>query len=222
MQTVIHSKPALSEILELQTIFFIINALIEKQKALGKLLYVCFIDFTKAFDFINRNALYYKLRERGVTDNMLGTIKSMFDSAKCVVKWNNNLSGPIDSKYGVLQGGMFSPKLFTKFLEDFSTYLNDAHGIVVDKMIIMYMFFADDLILVSETEKGLQEQINNMSRYTSIWHLIVSLVKTKIVIFNSRQVNVQDSFYYGTERIGIVHEYKYLGVYFRDTVHLLI
>ncbi len=40
---------------------FILNSLITLQKANNKPLYVCFVDFSKAFDYINRYALYYKL-----------------------------------------------------------------------------------------------------------------------------------------------------------------
>ena len=45
---------------------FILYSLIMKQKFLKKPLYVCFVDFTKAFDYVNRAALMYKLKQRGV------------------------------------------------------------------------------------------------------------------------------------------------------------
>ena len=56
---------------------FILNAIIEKQRAFKKPLYTCFIDFTKAFDYINRDALCQKLLKRGIDGPILGTIKSM-------------------------------------------------------------------------------------------------------------------------------------------------
>ena len=43
---------------------FILCAIIDKQMFLSKSLYTCFVDFTKAFDYIDRSALYYKLLSR--------------------------------------------------------------------------------------------------------------------------------------------------------------
>ena len=40
---------------------FILNGIIQKQLLLGRRLYVCFVDFSSAFDKINRHILFYKL-----------------------------------------------------------------------------------------------------------------------------------------------------------------
>ena len=97
---------------------FIFYSLIMKQKFLNKSLYVCFVDFTKAFDYVNRAALLFKLRLRGVKGRFLDVIASMFDNSRCRIKVNGELSGEIDSLCGVLQGGMISPKLFNEYLYD--------------------------------------------------------------------------------------------------------
>lgn len=44
---------------------FILRGLVEKQLALGKKIFVCFVDFSKAFDLINRHILFYKLIKMG-------------------------------------------------------------------------------------------------------------------------------------------------------------
>ncbi len=48
---------------------------------------------------------------------------SMFDKAKCKVKWKGLIGENIDSEFGILQGGMLSPKLLTEFLTDLHSYL---------------------------------------------------------------------------------------------------
>ena len=93
---------------------FILCAIIDKQRCLSKPLYTCFVDFTKAFDYIDRTALYYKLLNRGIDGNLLNVIRSMFSKAECHVKWDSRISDILNSEYGVLQGGMLSPKLFTE------------------------------------------------------------------------------------------------------------
>ncbi len=77
---------------------------------------MCFVDFTKAFDYVNGHVLYYKLMKRGLKGKMLNLVCDMYKKAKCKVKWKRKLGDEIDSKYGVLQGGMMSPKHFSEFL----------------------------------------------------------------------------------------------------------
>ena len=126
---------------------FILLAIIDKQRCLSKPLYTCFVDFTKAFDYIDRTALYYKLLNRGIDGNLLNVIRSMFSKAECRVKWDSCISDILKSEYGVLQGGMLSPKLFTEFLKDISATFDQDQGIAVDTLLMVYLLFADDLVL---------------------------------------------------------------------------
>ena len=107
---------------------FILQSIIYRQKFKRKPLYLCFVDFTKAFDYVDRYALYYKLIKRGVYGKLLNIICNMYDKAVCRVKWKGELGEDIDSEYGVLQGGMLSPKLFTEFLYDLKENLESKFG----------------------------------------------------------------------------------------------
>ena len=71
---------------------FLLCAIINKQRCLSKPLYTCFVNFTKAFDYIDISALYYKLLSRGINGNFLNVIKSMFSKAECCVKWDSCIS----------------------------------------------------------------------------------------------------------------------------------
>ncbi len=73
------------------------------------------------------------------------------NKAKCRVNWKGKLGEEIDSKYGVLQGGMMSPKLFSEFLTDFKLYLERECGILIDDDILAYILYADDLIFCSDS-----------------------------------------------------------------------
>ena len=46
------------------------------------------------------------------------------------------------------------------------------------------MMFADDIVLLADTEKDLQESLNRLEEFCSNWDLSISIEKTKIVIFN--------------------------------------
>jgi hypothetical protein len=49
-------------------------------------LYWCFVDLEKAFDSIDRDALWYKLRRKGISDNMVECIREMHEGIKFCVK----------------------------------------------------------------------------------------------------------------------------------------
>ncbi len=49
---------------------FILQSLINRKKFNKKPLYVCFVDFMKAFDYVNGHALYYMLMKRGLKRKM--------------------------------------------------------------------------------------------------------------------------------------------------------
>ena len=168
------------------------------------------MDFTKAFDYINRAAMYYKLIKRGVDGKMLNLIKNMYNKATTIVKWKGKVGeNTIDSNFGVLQGGMLSPKLFTEFLSNIKEHLNKTCGIVVNDELVSYMLYADDMALMSDSADGLQQLLDNLYQYCNKWHLIVSLAKTNIMIFTKKRTT--ETFKFGSEEIQYVEEYKYLG-----------
>ena len=191
---------------------FILMSVIEKQKFVGKPLFLCFVDFTKAFDFINRDALYYKLKLRGINGNYLDVIKNMFKKAKNRVRWQGQLTDNINSVFGVLQGGIISPKLFNEYISDIGTYLSKESGIYLDELLLYYLLYADDLVLFADSENGLQTQLNMLFSYCQKWHFIVSLPKTKVMVFHRRQAVPQ--IYFDNQLLEVVKTFKYLGVTF--------
>ena len=190
---------------------FLLQSIIEKQKFKQKPLYVCFVDFTKAFDYINRQALFYKLIRRGVNGNFCKVLMDLFQKANYRIRWQGELSEKINSLFGVLQGGMISPKLFTEYLSDLGVYLNESCGIKIDDVFLYYLLYADDLILCSETPEGLQQQLDGLLEFCKKWHVIINLTKTKILIFNQKAT--AHKFYFNSVEIERSTNYKYLGVW---------
>ena len=57
--------------------------------------------------------------------------------------------------YGVLQGDVLNPNLLKLFHEDLPIYLNAVKGKCIGCIKIPYQLFADNLVLMSESPKGL-------------------------------------------------------------------
>ena len=136
----------------------------------------------------------------------------MFSKAECRVKWDSRISDIFKSEFVVLQGGILSPKLFTEFLQDIPASFDQDQGIPVGTSLMVYLLFADDIVFFSESADGLQKQLTALYSYASLWHIIVSIPKTKILIFNERSTKERGSFHYGDNIIEKAEQYKYLGV----------
>ena len=52
----------------------------------NKKLFAVFVDYTKAFDFVVRDIIWYKLIKFGVRGKMLNIVKSMYDNFKTTCK----------------------------------------------------------------------------------------------------------------------------------------
>ena len=73
--------------------------------------------------------------------------------------------------------------------EDLSSFLDDQHGINIGHIILVYLLWADDLILIADTMEGLQRQIDGLEQFCRKWHMIVNLVKTKVCVYNNGKKN---------------------------------
>ena len=162
---------------------FILNGIIEKHKALKKPLYICYIDFKSAFDYVDRHTL---LLNRYVEGKMLRILKSMYSQSKSRLKWNNYFSETFENLHGVLQGRMIYPTLFNVFLEDLPDYLYLTCGVSMNNIIIPYLLHADDLVLISETPEWLQKHIDGHHEFCKQWQMIVDLMKTNACVFDSK------------------------------------
>ncbi len=67
--------------------------------------YVAFVDFTKCFDLIDRDMLYFKLIETGIDGKMYFALKKMYSNTMSCVNINGNLSDwSYTSKMGADKG----------------------------------------------------------------------------------------------------------------------
>ena len=196
---------------------FVLHGLITHLLNQDKKLYCAFVDFKKAFDFVNRDIIWYKLIKLGVRGKMLNVIRSMYNSVKSKVKYNNELSSDFDSYLGVRQGECLSPFLFSMYLNDIEDefYLNGVEGIDIGSIKLFLLLYADDMTIFSETEEGLQKGLDILESYCIRWKLTVNIEKTKIMVFRKGGILPRDlRFFYNNQEIEIVRSFSYLGIVF--------
>ena len=94
-------------------------------------LYICFVDFEKAFDSVHRETLWKLLKIYGIPDKLVNMIKAMYRNSKCAVIDGIETSQWFDVKSGVKQGCVMSGLLFLKVMDWIMTKTleNDNNGI---------------------------------------------------------------------------------------------
>jgi len=196
---------------------FILHNVINHCLNNGDKLFCAFVDFKKAFDFVVRDILWFKLMRYGVKGNILKVIRSMYNNVKSRVKVFESLSDEFTCTLGVRQGDCLSPFLFSIFINDIEQTLNNdgIEGINIGSFKLMLLLYADDIILFAKDAEGLQKSLDSLSEYCDRWKLTVNTQKTKIMIFRKSGKLPKDlKFIYGNENLEIVNKFKYLGVLF--------
>ena len=79
-------------------------------------LYWLFVDFEKAFDSLDREAMRRILRRNGIP-NKIVNMKVQYQGFTCQVPHGGTMTEPIEIKTGVRQGCLLSPLLFLVVLD---------------------------------------------------------------------------------------------------------
>ena len=186
---------------------FALYSIISNTLSKKKRLYCCFVDFRKAFDYVDRASLWYKLSKIGLEGKLFSTIKSLYKQIKSRVVLHGQCSDFFVNNVGVLQGEILSPLLFSLFINDFEMdfIANGAHDYTFGELSLFLLMYADDLALFSESVEGLQNLLDNLERYAKKWKLTVNTDKTKIVIFrNGGIIRENESWIYNNISLKIV------------------
>ena len=78
---------------------------------------------------------------------------------------------------------------------DINNYLSDDD---VEHFLRIYaLLYADDTIVLSESENELQKALNAVFEYCNDWDLTVNTSKTEIIIFSRGKVTVYPAFVFG-------------------------
>ena len=177
-----------------------------------------FCDMTQAFDYVQHNILLKKLDAYGIRGNVLELLKSYLHDRKQITEITRInlrtkreeifLSEERNVIYGVPQGSILGPQLFTLYINDFPRAI--THPVTL---------FADDsTITIPCNQRDLyKEDINNTIKETVEWldnnNLKINLNKTVIIHFSQRALTLPNlDITYNNIKIDTVNATKFLGV----------
>jgi hypothetical protein len=204
---------------------FIMDHLIKKYLSMRKgKLYCAFVDFQKAFDTVIRSKLWLQLWQLGCSSKMLHALMALYNCVQFSIKYGiNGITEPVGSFLGVKQGCILSPLLFVLFINNIID-VNDVEGLdaprigLHDEIPVPGLLFADDLVLCSTSNMGLQESLRRLEAFSNATGLQVHPGKSKIICFkNGTTLGRLDRFTFKGQELETVRSITYLGVAFSMT-----
>ena len=95
---------------------FVVRRLQELARKKDAPLYLCFIDLTKAYDFVDPTLLWGVLARHGVPSRMLDVIRQIHDGMQAFMRLDDGeCSDKFDAGQGLRQGCVLAPLLFRMF-----------------------------------------------------------------------------------------------------------
>ena len=176
--------------------------------------YIIYLDLKKAFDTISHEKMIKKLEALGLDGLTLGWFNSyLLDRSQCV-KLNNMISDTLPITYGVPQGSILGPILF-------SIYINDIADIVNCGIVL----YADDTVIFHHDKNTLQNNLRIISDWCNDNLLTINVKKshwmrTKVcgkVDDDMNQENI--TFFVKDKKLTEVEVYKYLGLHIDNSLN---
>ena len=136
-----------------------IRWIIEKAREFQKNIYLCFIDYTKAFDCVDHNKVWKILKEMTIPDHLTCLLRNLYAGQEATVRTIYGTTDWFQIGKGVRQGCILSPCLFNLYAECImnKTRLDEAQaGVKIARRNINNLKHADDTTLMEESEEELR------------------------------------------------------------------
>ena len=137
-----------------------IRWIIKKAREFQKNIYICFIDYAKAFDCVDHNKLWKFLKEMGISDHLTCLLRSLYAGQEATVRTGHATTDWFQIGKGVCQGCILSPCLFILYAEYImrNAGLEEAQaGIKIAGRNINNLRYADDTTFMAESEEELKK-----------------------------------------------------------------
>ena len=192
---------------------YTLNEVLHMRMNKNKTTHLCFIDFQKAFDYVDRNLMLSRLVELGITGKFYAAMKETYNETLNAVRLNNELGCWFCTDKGLKQGDNLAPTIFSVFINGLIRNLDKSGlGVKVGNMTISSLAYADDIVLVAPTQASLQQMINITHQWCHKWRMQVNITKTKTMhVRKPRVPGTTYNFVYNGSPLESVENYRYLG-----------
>jgi len=153
----------------------------------SEIIILILLDFTKAFDTVDHNILLNKLKVYfGFSDSAIALLRSYLENRQQRVKVDSNFSSSKCVRYGVPQGSILGPILFTLFINDIvQSCKNSSIHLYADDTQI---YCSRPIGLSEDLVARLNEDLQSISTWATVNSLCLNASKSKAILISQSQV----------------------------------
>jgi hypothetical protein len=183
----------------------------------GSYVFALFVDLSKAFDTVNFWKLFAELESNGVAGNVVNVLAYAYSNEELRVSWQGNLSESFSRSSGTRQGSPLSPFLFSVYINSVLKKLAECDaGCRIRSKTVNHIAYADDIVLLSPSWRGLQQLMDILSCEIAERDLMFNYKKTKCMVFPPKHKSHQflskiHDFVLDKSVIEFCDSYKHLG-----------
>ena len=138
---------------------FVLRMLSERAIEMQKDLYICFIDFTKAFDKLQHKNLFNLLEGLNLDGKDLRFLRNLYWEQTACIRVGKDTSQYTNIKRGVRQGCVLSPDLFNLYSEMILRKITPQQGVIIGGRNVNNLRYADDTALIAEPQEILDKKV---------------------------------------------------------------
>ena len=142
-----------------------IHWIIKKAREFQKNIYLCFIDYSKAFDCVDHNKLWKILKEIGIPDHLTCLLRNLYAGQEVTARTGHGRTDWFQFGTGVCQGCILSPfslNLYAEYIMR-NAGLEEAQTVIkISGRNINNLRYAGDTTLMAESEEELKSLLMKM------------------------------------------------------------
>ena len=190
---------------------FVLRRRVERSFEKQRYVYTCFIDYSKAFDTVKHESSVELLQSLDVDKSEKRLLTNLYWKQTAAVRCGVDISKWLDIKQGVRQGCVASPNLFALYTEMIMKELDDIDGFRIGDTVVNNLRYADDTVIIAESEEQLQRLINVVVTKSEEKGLYLNSANSFAMVFSKASqiptcnINVHGNI------LEQVHSFVYLG-----------
>ena len=167
---------------------FTLRVLAERAVEMQRDLFLCFIDYEKAFDRVLHQKLIEDLEQPNIDGKDIRAIKNLYWNQIASVKIEGETSQWVSIKRGVRQGCVFSPDSFNLYSERALAEIEHLDGIKVGGVNVNNIRYADDTVLIADSQEKLQALITTAQEAGERRGLKINTRKSETLVITKKEV----------------------------------